>query len=200
MNARQEKFVHLYILHANATQAAIEAGYSEKTAYSNGQRLLKNVEVKNAIEEEQANWRERIGITTERVLTEQAKLAFSDMRQLASWNEFGMQWRGSGEITDAAAACIKDLAMTRETRRDKNGDEIETVNLSLKLHDKKGALQDIAKHLGLFGKESGDVNVNVNLNGEVDVGRTAREIRDIDSHIGELDAEIAALETQAGTT
>lgn len=47
----QIRFCDEYVIDANATQAAIRAGYSEKTAYSSGQRLLKNVEVQNRIKE-----------------------------------------------------------------------------------------------------------------------------------------------------
>lgn len=50
MNARQELFCEEYLKDMNATQAAIRAGYSEKTAYSQGQRLLKNVEIKNKLQ------------------------------------------------------------------------------------------------------------------------------------------------------
>lgn len=50
MNKRQQLFVEEYIIDRNATQAAIRAGYSERTAYSQGQRLLKHVEVQPAIE------------------------------------------------------------------------------------------------------------------------------------------------------
>ncbi len=48
---RQKRFCEEYIVDCNATQAAIRAGYSEKTAYSIGQRLLKKVEVQNYIAE-----------------------------------------------------------------------------------------------------------------------------------------------------
>ena len=51
MNAKQMKFCDEYMVDSNATQAAIRAGYSEQTAYSQGQRLLKHVEVKNRIAE-----------------------------------------------------------------------------------------------------------------------------------------------------
>ena len=51
MNAKQSMFVTEYLTDLNATQAAIRAGYSKRTAYSIGQRLLKNVEVQNAIEQ-----------------------------------------------------------------------------------------------------------------------------------------------------
>ena len=51
MNAKQRRFAEEYLKDLNATQAAIRAGYSERTAYSQGQRLLKHVEIKNAIKE-----------------------------------------------------------------------------------------------------------------------------------------------------
>ena len=49
MTHRQELFIQEYLNSLNATQSAIKAGYSPKTAYSIGQRLLKNVEVLQAI-------------------------------------------------------------------------------------------------------------------------------------------------------
>lgn len=52
MNAKQRKFCDEYLIDCNAKQAAIRAGYSEKTAYSIGQRLLKNVEVKAYLDEQ----------------------------------------------------------------------------------------------------------------------------------------------------
>lgn len=51
MNERQKKFADEYLIDCNATQAAIRAGYSKKTAYSQGERLLKNVEVQDYIAE-----------------------------------------------------------------------------------------------------------------------------------------------------
>ena len=49
MTKKQKNFADEYLVDTNATQAAIRAGYSEKTAYSQGQRLLKKVEVANYI-------------------------------------------------------------------------------------------------------------------------------------------------------
>lgn len=45
MTPKQKRFCEEYLIDCNATQAAIRAGYSEKTAYSIGQRLLKDVDV-----------------------------------------------------------------------------------------------------------------------------------------------------------
>ena len=49
MTEKQKRFCDEYLVDCNATQAAIRAGYSEKTAYSIGQRTLKNVEVQEYI-------------------------------------------------------------------------------------------------------------------------------------------------------
>ncbi len=54
MNARQRKFAQLYASDPNATQAAIKAGYSEKTSYSIGQENLKKPEIVEYIQELQA--------------------------------------------------------------------------------------------------------------------------------------------------
>ena len=51
LNIKQKKFADEYLVCSNATESAIKAGYSEKTAYSIGQRLLKKVEVKSYIDE-----------------------------------------------------------------------------------------------------------------------------------------------------
>lgn len=51
MTEKQKRFADEYLIDTNATQAAIRAGYSKKTAYSQGERLLKNVEVDKYIQE-----------------------------------------------------------------------------------------------------------------------------------------------------
>ena len=52
MTEKQQRFIDAYIQNGgNATQAALHAGFSERTAYSQGQRLLKNVEVRATVDE-----------------------------------------------------------------------------------------------------------------------------------------------------
>lgn len=45
MNEKQRRFAEMYAANPNATEAAKAAGYSPRTAYSQGQRMLKNVEI-----------------------------------------------------------------------------------------------------------------------------------------------------------
>ena len=76
LSPKQRRFVEEYQIDLNASQAAIRAGYSEKTAYSAGQRLLKHVEVAGCIAEAQGQAAKRLDYGLERVLAELAGLAF----------------------------------------------------------------------------------------------------------------------------
>jgi phage terminase small subunit len=51
LSLKQQKFCEYYVELGNATEAAKKAGYSEKTAYSQGQRMLKNVEIQKYVNE-----------------------------------------------------------------------------------------------------------------------------------------------------
>ncbi len=89
MNTRQNIFISEYLKSGNATDAAIRAGYSEKTAYSIGQRLLKNVEINKQI----AEHREKISKEAElkvydivREIRELAKNAKSETNRLRAYD------------------------------------------------------------------------------------------------------------------
>ncbi len=68
MNARQAKFVQEYLIDLNATQAAIRAGYSAKTAEQGAAQLLRNIKIKEAIDAALSLRAKDLGITAERVL------------------------------------------------------------------------------------------------------------------------------------
>lgn len=74
MNARKQRFVDEYLVDLNATQAATRAKYSEKTAYSIGQRLLKDVEIQEAIQAAQEERAEKTGVTQAWVIEELVSL------------------------------------------------------------------------------------------------------------------------------
>lgn len=74
MTPKQEAFVQQYLVDLNATQAAIRAGFSQKTAYSAGQRLLKHVEVAAAITEARRKLAARADFTVDQHMDELAKI------------------------------------------------------------------------------------------------------------------------------
>lgn len=70
LNARQQRFVEEYLIDLNATQAAISAGYKQKWAGVNADKLLKNTNIKDALIEAQTERSKRTQITVDKVLTD----------------------------------------------------------------------------------------------------------------------------------
>src|ERR1700751_1632756 len=81
---RRSRFVEEYILDLNGKQAAIRAGYSPKTAEVQASRLLRNVKVQVALEDAIQARSRRTQITADSVVTELAKLAFSNIFDLVT--------------------------------------------------------------------------------------------------------------------
>ncbi len=68
LTPKQERFVAEYLIDLNATQAAIRSGFSEKTARSQGQRMLTNADIVAAVAGAQGDRTERTNITQDYVL------------------------------------------------------------------------------------------------------------------------------------
>lgn len=75
LTAKQRLFVAEYLVDKNATRAAKAAGYSEKTAYSVGQRLLKNVEIQKTFQEQLEAQEKRTLLTADYVLSRLKEVA-----------------------------------------------------------------------------------------------------------------------------
>ena len=68
LNAKQQRFVDEYVQDMNASQAALRAGYSPKTADRQGHRLLKNAEIAAEIARKQAETAEKLQLSHEWVI------------------------------------------------------------------------------------------------------------------------------------
>ena len=141
LTMKQKAFVAEILVDLNATQAALRAGYSAKNAMHIGYQLLQKTLVQEAIQKAQVNREKRTEITQDRVLAELAKLGFSDMRQFTAWGPGGVGLKSSDELTDEEAACVAEVS---ETVTQAGG------TVRFKLHDKKGALELLARHLGML--------------------------------------------------
>ena len=87
---KQKLFAEEYIVDFNATQAAIRAGYSEKTAHSIGSENLKKPAIQELISRAIQDRIRRTHITQERVVLELASVAFADMTKQ---EESGLAWK-----------------------------------------------------------------------------------------------------------
>lgn len=164
LNPKQQQFVVEYLVDLNATQAAIRAGYSPKTAGVQGFDLLKKPEIAAAIESLRNEHAKNTGLTVERVLTEAMRLAFFDIRKLtdAEGNPIPIN-----QLDDDTAAAIQGLELATERSRDEDGSV--TVVRKYKIADKNAALERLFKHLGLFQKDNDQNNPAKALQALLDV-------------------------------
>lgn len=143
LTPKQAQFVQEYLIDLNATQAAIRAGYSAKTAEWQGPQLLGKSHVAKAIQDAMRRREARTEITQDRVLKEVARLAFLDVRK--AFNSDG-SLKPLHELDDDTAAAIAGLDVTEMTGL---GDSLSVLK-KIKLSDKKGALELLMRHMGML--------------------------------------------------
>lgn len=145
---KQARFVEEYLIDLNATQSAIRAGYSEKTAYSVGHENLSKPEIAAAIVAAKEARSQRTEITQDRVLQELARIGFSDLRNVltATGNLASPQ-----EWDDETAASISSVEILTKPGPIAENGEREVEHLAkIKVWDKNSALEKLGKHLGMF--------------------------------------------------
>ena len=140
LTAKQQLFINEYLIDLNATQAAIRAGYSVKTADVQGSRMLANVKVQQAISEAMAERSKRTGINQDRVVLALAKIAFVKMPDLVD-----SHGRIKDSATDDDLACIESIKY--KSSESETGSSVER---EVKIAPKLKALELLGKHLGMW--------------------------------------------------
>lgn len=152
LTPKQLAFVKEYIIDLNASAACLRSGYKSKNPDVDGHRLLVNPSIKVAIEQAMVERSKRTEITADMVLKEYAKIGFADIKDYLSF-------RTAQTIVDRdnEGKPIVDYAMVIDL---KDSDQVDGAAISevtlkdgtlkFKLHDKKGALDSMARHLGMF--------------------------------------------------
>ncbi len=176
LTPRQERFVDEYLIDLNATQAAIRAGYSRKTADRIGPELLGKTCVSDAIQRRRRDRERRTEITQDRVLQELAAIAFARGTDYASVSPGGVvHIKPTDELNDTQKAAVLSIKET------KNGFEI-------KLADKVRALELLGKHQGLFdGSDKDDKAPTNNLLEQIQ--RSTRALEEDGDAIREIQPE-----------
>ena len=144
LTPKQEKFVQEYLIDLNATQAAIRAGYSERTAKSIGQENLTKPDIAAAIEAAQAEVSKRTEITQEWVLLNLKTVAERCMQSAPVLDRKGLQVfveNAEGDIVPAYT--FNSMGATR-------------------------SLELLGKHIGMFG-DSLKVSGELGLTGAVSI-------------------------------
>ena len=161
MTKKQKRFVEEYLIDLNATQAAIRAGYSPHTAKDIGCENLAKPNISAAISLAMAERSKRTGINQDRVLQELARIGFAKITDVVDPDTAKIR----PDASEDDLACIQSIKI----KPNEFGTERE-----VKLYDKKSALVDLGKHLGLFKDKmelTGDMDLNITIDyGEDDTG------------------------------
>lgn len=147
LTPKQSLFALEYLVDLNATQAAIRAGYSAKTAASQGERLLRNVEIQAEIAKARKAREERTAVSSDRVLLEAARIALFDPRRL--FNDDGTT-KAITDLDDDTAAAVSGIKVRRIS-----GEENENCSIiEYKVADKNSALEKLFRHHGLYERDN----------------------------------------------
>lgn len=151
LNAKQQRFVDEYLIDLNATQAAIRAGYSPKTAGAIASENLSKPAISAAIACAMAERSKRTGVTQDRVINELAKVAFLKMTDVVD-----SEGKIRPEATDEDKACIESIKY-KSSSTDMGFSEEREVKVSPKLK----ALELLGRHLGMFESKTSEAQLQI---------------------------------------
>jgi len=141
MTPKREQFCLEYLVDLNATQAAIRAGYSPKTAGSQGEQLLKKVEIQQRIAELRADREQRTQIEGDRVIEELKRIGLARIDEAVECRGRTVKIKSFAELSPDVLAAIESVQQTKD-------------GIKVKFHNKLAALEQLARHLGLFEKDN----------------------------------------------
>ncbi|WP_163833272.1 terminase small subunit [Spartinivicinus ruber] len=182
LTPKQAMFVKEYLVDLNATQAAIRAGYSAKTATEQGARLLTYAKVQKAIQAEQVNRGDRLEVSADRIEKELAKIAFSHITDVIDWHETILESNEDEPNHSAAIACQSIRLKDSDTLSPEVTATIQEISqtahgVKVKLYDKLKALELLGRRHGIFidkVEHSGTIK-NQNLS-EVELDKRIAEL------------------------
>lgn len=172
LTEKQKRFCDEYLIDLNATQSAIRAGYSKRTANEQGARLLTKVSVQEYIEKRKKDREKRIEVTQDRVIEELSYIAFAKASDYARVIEKDAMVEVEGKmipVVDDEGNLVKYRTvepilteeLTEEQKRAIAVIKKGRDGFEIKPYDKTRALELLGKHLGMF-EEKIEVNGQVN--------------------------------------
>lgn len=140
LTPKQKLFCKYYLISLNATDAAIKAGYSKKTADVIGTQNLGKLSIKTYLAEQMGKREEKLDITADKVINEIAKLAFANTTDILEITDHGVIIKDLSKLDTTCIASAEEVF-------DKEG---MRLGVKIKLHDKTKNLELLGRHLGLF--------------------------------------------------
>ena len=143
LTQKQKLFVEHYLVDLNATQAAIKAGYSKRSAMELGYQLLQKPSVSSAIQNAMQERSRRTQITQDRVLEELAAIGFSNIYDAINIERGKLEYKSIDALPADLQKAIVEIACVPS---EDGSTRITRIKLACKIK----ALNLIAKHLGML--------------------------------------------------
>lgn len=169
LSAKQLKFCNEYLIDLNACHAAIRAGYSKNTAKVIGYENLTKPYLVEKIQELQQELQKSCNITPKSVIEELAKIGFSNIQDFVNGGNSILELKHLDRKIVAAVSSVETEVTEIEGNQFKPGKT--TTITKIRLHDKRAALVDLGKHLGIFkedNKQKQAIIKNVGFGGSED--------------------------------
>ena len=143
LTEKQRMFCAFYIQSFNATQSAIKAGYSSKTAMEQGYQTLHKPSVKKEIDRLKQMHSQELNLDASRILNRHAKIAFSNTLDFITED-------GTMKPFDSVDGSLLDTV--KITNKDTEFGKDKTV--SVKIENRSKSLEFLTKYMGLDKKEN----------------------------------------------
>src|SRR5688500_11672184 len=192
LSVKREAFLQAFIKCGNASEAYRTAfnakNMKAETIHRKAAELMKDGKVTARLAELQAALQKRHEVTVDRVVQEYAKLAFSNMLDYVTIDKDGGAFVDLSALTRDQAAAIQEVIVDHLPARPVDGEggdeerKVPVLKTRFKLADKRGALDSLPKHLGVFEKDNqqqGDAMAKAMSDGAVNDRAIARAILDI---------------------
>jgi len=165
----QARFVEEFLIDLNGAGAVVRAGYSKRGAKQKAYKLRQTPEIQDAIAAAIQARSKRTAADADAVIAELNLIAFSNMLDYMTIRDDGTVAIDFSAVDRDQGAAILELVVEEYT--DGKGDNARPVKRTkFRLADKKGALVDLGRHLGLFpnrhevtGKDGGPIRVRPDL-------------------------------------
>lgn len=162
MKLKYQRFADEYLLSGNATQSAILAGYSEKTARTTGRRLLQNDAVAEYLSRQQNKASEKTLTRREKIIAELEKLAFANIEDFTTLDADGRRIIDFSRATREQLAALQSLKTKTRHIYTPKGEHIGTEhNDQFNMADKYRGLELLGKVEGMFQEDKVKVTIDV---------------------------------------
>lgn len=150
LTPKEELFCQHYIKLLNKTKAAIKAGYSKRCAKEIGYENFTKPHIKYRIAQIQEEIREELGIDSHSVISELAALTYWTIK------DFVKEGNVIKDISRMNKTKLKPVTgiKVKETFTTIGGVTTKEVTTEIKMVDKRAAVIDLGRHLGIFEKDN----------------------------------------------